>query len=258
MKISLRAMSWATRFFWIIALAVAITCIYSVTLIRLGFAEPTINLTEENLTVTLPITLGNNGYYSIIDLNVTTLLSDSENSRISGATTYIPQIPPQNNSTILHNITLSIQEMMSNTHYLFDDSNFTLHGIAQLEYANLIPFSFETNASIPWGAPLYNLTIGDPTYTVYNTSHLSFVVPISFDNHSPYFGVTGIIRIEILNSNQQVVGEGAVSVDVPSNTSYYGQLEAVINAISITGIEEIHIYIETAIFTYGPIVINYE
>ncbi len=250
-------MSWATRFFWIIALAVAITCIYSVTLIRLGFAEPTVNLTEENITVTVPITLGNNGYYSIIDLNVTTLLTNVKNNRITGVTTYIPQIPPRNNSTILHNITLSVQEIMSNADYLFNDSSFTLYGKAQLEYANLIPFSFEVNTSIPWGAPLHNLTFGDPTYGVYNVTHLSFTVPISFDNHSPYFDVTGMFRIEVLNSIQQVVGEGALSVDVPSNSSYSGQLETVINPVSMVDIDEIHIYIETEMFNYGPIVINY-
>ena len=257
MKISLRAMSWATRFFWIIALAVAITCIYSVTLIRLGFAEPIINLTGENITVTVPITLGNNGYYSIIDLNVTTLLANAEYNRITGATTYIPQIPPQNNSTILHNITLSIQDIMSNEDYLFNDSNFTLYGKAQLEYANLIPFSFEVNTTIPWGAPFHNLTFGDPAYGAYNATQLSFVVPISFDNHSPYFDVTGIFRIEVLNSIQQVVGEGALSVDVPSGTSYSGQLEALINPVAIVEIDEIRIYIETEMFNYGPIVISY-
>lgn len=249
-------MSWAIRFFWIIALAVTITCIYSVTQIQLGFAEPTINLTEENITVTLPITLGNKGYYSIIDLNVTTSISDVQDNKISEATTYIPQISPQDNSTLLHNITIPLQEIMANTDYLFNDSNFILHGLVQLEYANLIPFSLETNTTIPWGAPLYNLTIGDPTYSVYNASHLAVRVPINFCNNSPYFSVTGDIRIEFLNSNHQVIGEAIMFMDVPSGTSYYGQLEVAINAISITGIEEAHLYIETATFNYGPIVIS--
>ena len=257
MKISLRALSWAIRFFWIIALAVTITCVYSVTQIRLGFTEPTINLTEENITVTLPITLGNNGYYSIIDLNITTLISDVESNKISEATTYIPQIPPQDNSTILHNITIPLQEIIDNTDYLFNDSNFTLHGLAQLEYANLVPFSLETNMTIPWGAPLYNLTAGNPTYGIYNASHLAVRIPVNFDNHSPYFSVTGNIRIELLASNQQVIGEGMMFMDVPSGTSYYGQLEVVINSISITRVAEVHLYIETALFDYGPIVMSF-
>jgi hypothetical protein len=257
MKVSLRAMSWATRFFWIIALAVTITCIYSVTQIQLGFAEPAINLTEETMTITLPITLGNNGYYSIVDLNITTSISDVQDNEISEATTYIPQIPPQENSTILHNITIPLQEIIINTDYLFNDSNFTLHGLAQLEYANLVPFSLETNTTIPWGAPLYNLTVGDPTYSVYNVSHLVVRVPINFDNHSLYFSVTGDLRIEFLNSDHQVIGEAVMFMDVPSGTSYYGQFEAVINTMSIIGIEEAHLYLETSMFNYGPIVIGF-
>ena len=159
-------MSWATRFFWLLALAVTITCVYSVTLIQIGFGEPMINLTEEHLSITLPITIGNEGYYIIAGLNVTTLLLDNENNQISEATTYVSQIPPQNNATILHNISLPLDEIMTNMEYLFDDSNFTLLGSAQLNYANLVPLSLETNTTIPWGAPLYNFATGDPTFNI--------------------------------------------------------------------------------------------
>ena len=251
-------MSWATRFFWIIALAVTITCVYSVTLIQIGFGEPTISVTEEDLTITLPIILGNEGYYSIADLNITTLLLDSENSQISEATTYVSQIPPQNNTTILHNISLPVDEIMTNVNYLFNDSNFTLLGSAQLNYANLVPFSLETNTTIPWGAPLFNFTIGDPIFNMYNLTSFGVIVPINFENHSPYFSVTGVIRVEIINRANQVIGEGAVSMDVPPGTSYNGQLETIVNAALIDGIERIHVYVETPMFNYGPIVIDYE
>ena len=66
-----------------------------------------------------------------------------------------------------------------------------------------------------------------------------------------------MFRIEVLNSIQQVVGEGALSVDVPSGTSYSGLLEALINPVAIVEIDEIRIYIETEMFNYGPIVISY-
>lgn len=258
MNISLRAISWATRFFWIIALAVTITCVYSVMQIRIGFGEPTINMTEEDLNIMLPITLGNEGYYSIADLNITTILSDSENSQISEATTYVSQVPPQNNTTILHNISLPLDQIMANMDYLFNDSDFTLLGSAQLNYANLVPFSLKTNTTIPWGAPLFNFTMSDPILNMYNLTHFGVTVPISFENHSPYFSVTGVIRVELINNSHQVIGEGAVSMDVPPGTSYNGQLEAVVNAFLIGGIEQVHVYVETPMFNYGPIVIDYE
>lgn len=251
-------MSWAIRFFWIIALAVTITCIYSVTLVQIGLGEPTISVTEEDLTIISPIILGNEGYYSIVDLNITTLLLDCENSQVSEATTYVSQIPPQNNITILHNVSLPLDEIMTNRNYLFNDSNFTLFGSAQLNYANLVPFSLETNTAIPWGAPLFNFTTGDPIFNMYNLTHFRVIVPINFENHSPYFSVTGVVRVEIMNSTNQAIGEGAVSIDVPSGISYTGQLEAVVNAALVYGIEQVHVYVETPMFNYGPIVIDNE
>ena len=70
MNVSLRALSWVTRFFWIIALAFAVTCVYSATLIRVNFGEPIMTSTEEDFTVTLPILFDNNGYYNIADFKV--------------------------------------------------------------------------------------------------------------------------------------------------------------------------------------------
>lgn len=257
MNVPLRALSWAVRFFWIITLAFAVTCVYSVTLIRVDFGEPIMNSTEENCTITLPIIFDNNGYYNIDGLNITTLINDYENRRISETTTYIAQVPPQNSATIFHNISFNLNEIMIQEHYLFNDSNFTFSYLVQLNYANLIPFGFEANTTIPWGAPLFNFTTGEPEYSAHNSTYLSVNVPINFENHSPYFNVSGAIRIEILNDRHQLLGESVVSVDVPSNAVYYGEIETPVNAAMVTERGQIRVYVETDMFNYGPMVINY-
>ena len=257
MNVSLRALSWVTRFFWIIALAFAVTCVYSATLIRVNFGEPIMTSTEEDFTVTLPILFDNNGYYNIADFNVTTLIADYENRQISKATTYIAQIPPKNSATVFHNVSFNLDEIIIQEDYLFNDSNFTLYGSINLNYANLIPFGFEANKTIPWGAPLFNFTSGTPEYSTYNATHLRVNVPIGFQNHSPYFSVTGTIRIEILNDRHQLIGEGTTSLDVPSNAIYDGAIETLVNAAMVTERGQIRVYIETEMFNYGPMVVNY-
>jgi len=257
MNVPLRALSWATRFFWIIILAFAVTCAYSATLIRVNFGELTITSTKEDFTVTLPIILDNKGYYNIADLNITTLIADYENRQISKTTTYIAQILPQNNANIFHNVNLNLNEIMTRTDYLFCDSNFTIYGSINLNYANLIPFGFETNTTIPWGAPLFNFTTGMPEYSVYNTTHLIVNMPINFQNHSPYFGVTGTIQIEIFNDRDQLIGNSTVSIDAPSNADYYDEVGMLVNAWMFTEKGQIRVYVETEMFDYGPMVINY-
>jgi hypothetical protein len=257
MNVPLRALSWAIRFFWLITLAFAVTCVYSATLIKVEFGEPTPILDEANFRVTLPITLDNRGYYSIADLNLTTIIVDNENSSVSEASSLVPEIPRQSLITMLHNVSLDLNSILARADYLFNDSDLILHGSISLSYANLIPFGLETSTPIPWGAPLFDLAVGAPEYSSYDAVSLRARLPISFQNHSPYLSVTGTIRVEIFDSGNQLLGEDAVFVDVPSNTVYNGQFETLVNAATVTRGGEIHVYFETEMFDYGPVVISY-
>ena len=257
MNVPLHALSWAIRFFWLITLAFAVTCVYSATLISVGFGEPTPIPDEASFRVMLPITLDNRGYYRIADLNFTTTITDSESRSSSEASSFVPEIPPQSEITILHNISLDLRSILTQADHLFNDSDLTLLGSIGLRYANLIPFGFEASTAIPWGAPLFNLTIGTPGYSPYDAVSLRARLPISFQNHSPYLSVTGTIRAEIFDSRNQLLGEDAIFVDVPSNTAYNGAFETLVNAMAISSGGEIHVYFETETFDYGPVVISY-
>jgi len=213
--------------------------------------------TGEDVAVTLPIIIDNRGYYAISDLNITTFITSLENSQASKSSTYVSQIPPQGNTTILHNVNLDLNEILARADYLFNDSDLTLFGSVRLNYATLIPFELDTNITLPWGAPLFNFTPGAPEYQAYNATHLRANVPISFQNHSPYISVTGTIRIDIFNDRNQLLGTGIVMVDVPSDAAYSGEIQTMINAAGATGRGEFHVYFETASFNYGPVVINY-
>ncbi|UCE96115.1 MAG: hypothetical protein JSV51_00435 [Candidatus Bathyarchaeota archaeon] len=256
MNVPLRALGWAVRFFWIIALAFAVTAVYSATFIRIDFGKPMLNFTEKDLMIMIPMIFDNKGYYNLADLNITTFVVDHDNESLSEDTTYLAQINFQDNATIFHNITLSIDELITQSeYYLFNDSSLILYGSTQLSYANLIPLGFESNEIIPWGAPLSDFTIGIPEFSAYNRTHFRVNVPISFDNHSQYFSVTGTIRIEFLN-NGQVIWRGATSVDVPSNTTYNGEVETLVEAAMVIESGQIHFWIETPIFGFGPLVIE--
>ena len=257
MNVPLRALSWAIRFFWLITLAFAVTCVYSATLINVDFGEPTQTFDEAGFRVTFPITLDNRGYYSIANLNLTTAIVDNENGSVSAATSHVPGIPPQSETTILHNVSLDISNILTRADYLFNDSDLTLHTSISLSYANLIPFGLEANMPIPWGAPLSNFAVGTPEYSVYDAVSLRANLPISFENHSPYLSVTGTVYVEIFNSRNQLLGEDAVFIDVPSNTAYNGEFETLVNAAAITHGGEVHVYFETEMFDYGPVVISY-
>lgn len=257
MKVSLKALGWAIRFFWIITLAFAITCVYSVTLIQASFGEPNMILNESELNIELPITFNNGGYYSLTNFNLTSLIIDDQQSQIGRATSFFTKIGPKENMTFHHDINLNITETLKYTYHLFNDSSLTLNGLGQLVYAGMIPFSFEANITIPWGAPLNNFTIHDPSFSLHNATHVRLNVPISFQNHSPYFGVLGSMHIEIANNRDQLVGTDTISLDVPSTANYVGQIELLIDTILVTSNGEIRVSFETNSFNYGPLVMSY-
>lgn len=259
MNVPLRALSWATRLFWIIAFVFVVTCAYSATLIQVDFGEPMVNLGEKDNMLTLPIIFDNKGYYNIADLNVTTTIFDSYDQSISKDTTIIPKIASKNNATILHNASFNLDSVSirrAGANWLFDDSNFTIYTHVRLDYADIIPFGLELNSSIPWGAPLSNFTVGTLEYAMVNTTHLNVKVPVSFQNHSPYFNVTGTMRFNVLNDEQQPLVGGRSSIHVPSNSFYSEIMETYVDAAVAMEIEQINFYFDTEIFSYGPIMIG--
>jgi hypothetical protein len=257
MHVSLRALAWATRFFWIIALAFAITCVYSVTLMRVNFGQPTMTYGQNVAHVTLPIQFDNGGYYTLTDLNVTTILMDSRNLQIGVSTSYLDQIPPQENFTLQHHASLDQSRILGHTDYLFNDSVFSLCVSGQLKYAGLIPFGFQANTTLPWGAPLHNLSIDDFSYVAHNITHVRLTTFVHFENHSPYFPVAGNLNVEILNNVNRTLGVSDVNLNVQSNEAYSGEVELLVLRDGITLAGQVQLTFETSLFNYGPVVINY-
>ena len=257
MKVPIKALGWATRFFWAIALAFAVTCAYSATLIRVNIGEPATSLAEENFIICLPINFDNKGMYTITNFNFTTLIMDLSGDCITKATTVQDEIPPKKNMTILHNVSLNVVETLNNTDYLFNDSEFTLWSSIRVTYANVIPFAFEASTVIPWGAPLSNLTIGAPQYDIQNVTHLKVSIPVSFENHSPYFGINGSLRIELLDNGEQRLGNNRLPIDVASHQPFNELIEIIIRMENVSRVRQLKFWFETSSFNYGPVVKSY-
>jgi len=94
-----------------------------------------------------------------------------------------------------------------------------------------------------------NLTLGTPTPTPSGV-----IVPLSFENHS-YFELNGTITFELVNSLNQVMGEGIAIINVQPQNSYGAGVN-----VSISGdpsnIRQARLYIQTSVFSYGPLVIS--
>jgi hypothetical protein len=258
MRIPIRMISIATTFFWIFLIVFLVSAVYSVKDVRFDFGEPQIGLTSDNrILFSLPITIDNKGYYNIGCFNLTTEILDREGFRITRASTFIPVIEKDRQVMATHNVTIDINDLQNSQDYLFNDTELEVCETVSIKLAEVIPVQASTNLSMPWGAPLYNFTLGKIEYAGLNGTHMTVTVPISFENHAS-FDLTGSIQMSMYNSISSLVSEGQTKIETPQNTQYYGHIELNVPAIGITENGYFKVYFLTPFFEFGPLVIPYD
>jgi len=252
MRQALRALGWATKILWILIIFFAATVIYSALNFRMDFGEPQATFSDGVIVMSFPLLIDNHGYYPVSDLNLTTRLIDNEGNLVSTSTTFLPLIAYSSNLEKSHNISLSLSNL-NLTYFLFQDSNFEADLSIAMKFARAVSLQVATDMIIPWGAPLYNFSVGEMTYR-----NGTGVVPVSFENHSSFLNVTGAIRFEIYNNRDEPIGSGEKFVDVPSHSGYGDQIELVVDdPAKITTNGQVYVSFETSMFSFGPMVMPY-
>ena len=137
---------------------------------------------------------------------------------------------------------------------LFEDGNFTMDTYVSMRYAYAFSFQLQIpNMSMPWGAPLYNFSLGDPAPSPLNLTHYRIAVPLAFENHA-FLNVSGSVHLEIRNSTRDLMGSGTTVVDVLPGLSYDGLIEIVVpveNQLTETGY--VSLSFEHPVFSFGPV-----
>lgn len=257
MKQAIRALGWGANIFWIMLLFFAATIVYSASQLGFGFPEePSTSTQNENLTLSLPFQVSNGGFYDVSNLNVTTQVNDENGSFISNSFTLVQLIPRGSNVSVTHNISISLDKMTTEnlSYLLFNDSVFNVDVALKMNFANAIPCAVSTNFSLPWGAPISDLTIGNILIaSPINTTHISVNVPLGFENHS-VFGLNGTITLQLISGTNQLAGEGTVNFNTPSQSRYEDAVELATSG-NPENIKEVRLFFETPLFRYGPVVI---
>ena len=248
----------ATTLLWIFLIAFFILAVYSAKDVGFNFGEPRTELdANHNMLFSLPVFIDNKGYHDIEAFNITTIISDSEGFMAQGST-FIPIIERGREIIATHNATIDLNELsQTRRFYLFNDTELQVHAIIGMELASVIPVQASTDFSIPWGAPLYNFTIGEIEFTVLNLTYSMATISVNFENHA-FFDLTGSILMRMYNHTSILISEGRTTIDALQNMPYLGKLDL---AIPITGITEnghFEVYFSTPVFDFGPMVITYD
>jgi hypothetical protein len=248
----------ATTVFWIFLIAFISTAVYSAKDLQLMFGEPQIGTTTDNkMLFSMPITIINNGLYDIDNFGLRTRIKDKDGNTITRGTTNIPIVKKGEEVTATHNMTIDVNDLLQrDQNYLFNDTEMRIYETGTIGIAEIISVQASTNFSMPWGAPLYNFALGANQSSLFNSTHVRVVIPISFENHA-LFDLAGNITIEMYNSTDALIGEGETSIDAMQNSPYSGSIQLLVQAAEMTGSGHFEVYFETSFFDYGPMVIPY-
>jgi len=248
----------ATYVLLIVIMVFTVTAVYSASQLGLDLTkEAQMSASGGTLTLPLPFAMENKGFYDISDVNITTVLKESDGALVSNSSTLVPLIARGNKVDATHNISISLENMSSDTlsHLLFNDTDFDIILILAIKYAYVIPLRISTNSTLEWGAPLYNLDIGNvQNIELYNTTHVRAVLPFSFENHS-FFTLNGNVRTVIVNTLDQKVGGSTTQINVHPQSGYSTSL-AMLVSTSYSTLKEARLYFDfPSVFSYGPVVI---
>jgi hypothetical protein len=248
----------ATTFFWIFLIAFFVSAVYSVKDVHFNFGSPQMEVTSDNkLIFSLPVSITNEGLYNIGSFNVSTEVLDKEGFSILHGSTFVPVIKKKDVVTVIHNMTIDVDDLLQqDKNYLFNDTELKIYEAVSMRIADVIPVQASTNLSMPWGAPLYNFVLGEPTYAPYNLTHFRVTVPISFENHA-FFDLVGDMRIRMYNSTGARVGRVRTSLQAYANSPYTGFVELYVPMIGVTPTGRFEISFSTSMFDFGPLVIHY-
>ncbi len=252
MRQAIRALGWATKIFWTVIAVFMITCLYSAMGLMMGgirFGEPGVSSSNGTATVSLPFAFNNTGFYDISELNVTTCIRDYNGTLISTSTTFVSLIPHGSNVEEAHNISISLDEIVSKnlTYLFFNNGNFSVEIFAGLKFAYIFPFQISINTTMPWGAPLNNFSIGEISF---DYEDQKVTIPLSFKNDSP-FDVSCNIHFDIYNYENDLVDSRMTDLPpVKSGGSHEEELELPVDPSTLGERGRIHFLFETSIFSF--------
>ena len=262
MRVPIRMIGIATSVFWIILILFCVSALYSLKDTQLQFGEPRVSLTQGNeMLFTLPMTIFNDGYYDLGHFNISTAVLGKQNQTVASGSTSLPVISKGEAINITHEMTVNLTVLLSTyPDLLFNDTELQVNATASITAADVIPIQVSSSFPVPWGAPLYNFTLGTPEFTATlepdSLAVCKVVVPMSFENHA-FFDLTGTIHLKMYNDADAFITEKQVTIEAEQSSFYQGSLELYFPASLATRNGHFEAYCATSFFSSGPLVFLY-
>ncbi len=188
----------------------------------LSIGSPTTHAVGGLTEIAVPIQIGNHGYFSLSDIAVSLAVTDAAGAKLLAGTLGPFTVGPGQTQHVTASLVLSTAGLSAAELQSLATSPQDLTVSASLA-ASVPPFVGVTgsvSAQLSWGAPVSGLTVGQPTFSQYNSTAIEASVPVTFTNDNAYLAVSGDGLVSVLNSSGQKVGSGSVTLDVQPGSQF--------------------------------------
>lgn len=230
-------MGWIITFLWIITFILPVSVAFSLLRIaegrNVGIQEPTFSFLDGNLSVNMPFYINNTGFYDLSDIGLNVKLG-RENKTIIALSEKLPDVPA--GRTVNGSLSFSknlTEVLLNNRELLTNDTELDVNVSLGFRVAYTIAFNVAMRFPTSWGAPFYNLRLGEPSFQPLNQTHWNAAVPISFENHA-YYPVSWPLLIELYNSRNESIGSIFRDLNVPPGEAFQDVFEVAVDPSKIT------------------------
>jgi hypothetical protein len=187
-------------------------------------------------TISVPVSLRNPGPLSLNDINVSVLVLNTNGSKLftgGGGPVSLPA-GSSGNLPITVNFNLGQLPESELRSLAMTNQNLTLSTGIGASVSSLTNFAGVFDTVYQWKAPVSNLKLGLVSVIAYNKTYAKFNAPLSFEDQSQTFAVTGSAVGTILDQSGSAVGTvSELKLDVSPSSSFSGQVSGYISSTAI-------------------------
>jgi hypothetical protein len=202
---------------------IVLTGVSSVSTFSIG--TPTTSTSGGTTIVSVPVTIGDNGYFGYSDINVNVAVSDSAGDNILTGRVGPFSVASGETNTVQASLVFDSSQLSSSVlqSLATTPQNLTVGATIGGSMPPFIGVSGGVSAQLQWGAPVSDLVEGTPTFAQHNSTTIEATVPVSFTNDNSFLTVSGSFVGTIYNSTSGAqVGSGTFSVDAAPGTTFSG------------------------------------
>ena len=184
-------------------------------------------------TISVPVSLKNPGPLPLNAINIGLNVLDHNGTNLFTGGGGPISLSPGSSGSLPINVSFDLSQLPPQQlkSLVTTSQNFTLRGTISASISSITSFTGKFNTIYNWGAPVANLNFGTITISAHNQTSARFSLPVSFQDQSKGFGVSGTLSGKILGQSGNTLGTiNQQSLNVSPGSSNSGQISVYIDS----------------------------